>query len=232
MTEYKNYDGYYKYDRQVADSYDETRRDEKHWQMEDKFVKNYFKKNKVNKLLDIPIGTGRFLKYYDCADYVVGVDISQSMIEKCKEKLLINTFSGFVHLEIGDIFDLKFNDLEFDCVIVFRLFHLMPEESVKAAIKELCRVSSKDIIVQSYVQPNKFISIIRKITAKLSSRYKSNDVLPIQKSTPWSHIQAYYHDSKLLDSEFQKYNFLPTCIHSIDNYGNYDVKAAIYSRQN
>jgi len=231
MTEYKNYDGYYKYDKQVADSYEETRCNERHWQMEDRFVKRYFQKNRVEKLLDIPIGTGRFLKYYDCAESVVGVDISESMIEKCREKLLSNIFKNPILLEKGDVFNLQFDDLEFDCVIVFRLFHLMSEEAVKVAIKELCRVSSKDIIVQSYVQPNKFNSIIKKITTKLSLLYKNSNVSLLQKSKPWSHIQAYYHNSNLLNLEFQKYSFLPAYTRSIDNYGGYVVKATVYSKK-
>ncbi len=39
-----NYDGYSKYDQIVSQTYEESRRFEKHWHEENKFIESYLKK--------------------------------------------------------------------------------------------------------------------------------------------------------------------------------------------
>ncbi len=230
IQSYQEYDGYYKYDKNVADSYEESRRVEQHWEREDDFVKKYLQRKKVKKLLDIPVGTGRFFDYYNKIDMVIGVDISDAMIAKSQEKLSRLSLDTCITIEQGDIFDLRFDNSEFDCIIVFRLFHLMSEQSISYAIKELCRVADKDIIVQSYVQPNKLRYLTSKIISKLNIYKPKTDIS--EGTKPWSHIQAYYHSQSFLDSEFKKHNFFPVTYKVLDIYGDYDVRATIYSKKN
>lgn len=227
----QDYDGYYKYDQQVAATYDESRQIEQHWQMEDNFVKKYVRQNDIKKLLDLPVGTGRFLNHYDKVDEIVGIDISETMLIEADNKAKTLLFKDRISLSKGDVLNLHFKDNEFDCVIVFRLFHLMPEELMSKAIKELCRVSSKDIVVQTYVIPS---NNSRRLLQKIASKFirpkiiKSN---PLNQQTPWSHIQAYQHNQNYIVSEFAKHNYFPSISQLLDIYENSEVRATVFSKK-
>ena len=52
------YDGYYKYDRTVAESYDSSREIEDHWSHENRFIERYFRNRLTETLLDLPGGYG------------------------------------------------------------------------------------------------------------------------------------------------------------------------------
>lgn len=231
-----SYDGYYKYDHKVSGTYDCSREVEGHWAQEDMFVGKYIQSRHVEDLLDLPVGTGRFFHHYTGVRSVTGVDISEDMLIKAKEKLtLLPNVS--VRLEKGDVFALPFSDAVFDAVIVFRLFHLMPETSLGSAIKELCRVSRKDVVAQTYV-PMKgtrspfqviLIAVFRIFTSLFRHRNPSNH--PTTSSAkPWSHIQAYYHEQALIDAKFAMCGFLPSTSTLLDKYENSEVRATVYSK--
>jgi ubiquinone/menaquinone biosynthesis C-methylase UbiE len=242
--EIKDYDGYYKYDNLVSTNYDESRQSERHWIEENKFIEDYINKQQINNLLEIPVGTGRFLQYYTKNIIsVTGIDVSEDMLNEARKKLSSLRPQCSVSLEQGDIFNLRFQDNNFDTTIVFRLFHLMPEESVAQAVKELCRVTSRDIVVQSYVpviqnQGKESISVITRIIAKftrvIKSFLKKEDEVSSIKSDekPWFHIQAYYHSQSFLDLEFSKYNFHPHTSQILSIYGDSEVRVSVYSEKN
>jgi ubiquinone/menaquinone biosynthesis C-methylase UbiE len=228
-SQLQNYDGYYKYDKNIAESYEIDRQNERHWNKEDYFLSNYLSNRKIEKLLDIPVGTGRFFKHYNKIETIIGIDISDEMIKKAKEKVSLLGSKSSINLEEGDVLNLRFQNSEFDSIVVFRLLHLMPEDAVKQAIEELCRVANKDIVVQTYVGLSGIRYLLYKIISKLN-KYKSKD--KIQEEKPWSHIQSYQHSQKLIDLEFEKHNFFPITRKSLDIYNNCDVRATIYSKKN
>ena len=226
-----SYDGYYKYDHGVSETYDCSREIERHWLLEDIFIGKYLQNRHIDSLLDLPVGTGRFFHHYSGIRNATGVDISEEMLLKAKEKLTLLPHEGSVRLEQGDVFDLPFGDGAFDAVIVFRLLHLMPKTALDTAIKELCRVSRKDVVVQTYVPMKgtwnpfqmRFRSVIRKFTSLFQHRNPSQ-------AKPWCHIHAYYHEQALVDAKFAVYGFLPLESALLDKYENSEVRATIYSK--
>jgi ubiquinone/menaquinone biosynthesis C-methylase UbiE len=228
------YDGYYKYDRDVAQTYNQSRQNERHWVQEDRFVGMYIQSRYVEDLLDLPVGTGRFFKYYAGVRRVTGVDISEAMLTKAKEQLALLPNNVSVCLQQNDVFALPFKDAAFDAVIVFRLFHLMPETSLDQAIKELCRVCRKDVVAQTYPPIKKswyhgmLSAIFRKITSLV--KHQNPTTRTTLSSKPWSHIQAYYHEQCLIDAKFAMRGFLPSTSALLDKYENSEVRATVYSK--
>ena len=72
------------YHGKEATDYDEKRFRKKQWQVEEAFMKEFLQKVKPKTVLDVPVGTGRFLPLYDCP--VTGVDISYQMLQQAKKK--------------------------------------------------------------------------------------------------------------------------------------------------
>jgi len=185
-----NYDGYFKYDKNIANSYDLDRQEEEHWKLENLYIENLYNCINITTLLDLPVGTGRFLQYYRKVEKVIGIDISDDMLQVAKKKA--DNLSSNIVLHKGDAFSLQYPDEYFEHIVCFRLMHLIPPDKKLNLLNELKRVVSKKIILQVYMSKETPLSqkIFRKLRALVTPKSK------IQK--PWSHIQSY----KLFQKDF------------------------------
>jgi ubiquinone/menaquinone biosynthesis C-methylase UbiE len=234
------YDGYYKYNRAVAQDYERVRKGEPHWWQEDRFIKSHLKGRTIQRLLDLPVGTGRFFPHYGSVQNLTGVDISEEMLQEARRNLGALMGETSASLVRGDVLDLRFGDGEFDVSIVWRLLHLLPENLLGKAICELCRVTSGEIIVQTYVpikapvcRAGKFLTRLvlrsRQLLRVRPDEKRALDDSPQTK--PWSHIQAYLHQQPLIDSLFRNQGLSILKSKLIDRYEGSEVRATVYSRR-
>jgi ubiquinone/menaquinone biosynthesis C-methylase UbiE len=134
----------------VAASYDADRRKERHWWFEDDFVRDYFRRDPVGSLLDLPVGTGRFFPCYRGVQRLTGVDISEAMLAEAAKRVSGLDPTTQVTLEVGDVTALKYADNTFDAAIIWRLLHLFSADALPAVIGELSRVTRGPLIVQKF----------------------------------------------------------------------------------
>jgi ubiquinone/menaquinone biosynthesis C-methylase UbiE len=257
MTEAPPYDGYHKYTGSVAANYDGDRQVEAHWWKEDEFIREFFCEKVVSSLLDTPVGTGRFFRHYRRAATVVGVDVSEDMLKEARLRLSQLPASTIGSVERGDILSLRFADRQFSLAVVWRLLHLIPADLLPKAIGELCRVTDRELLVQTYsVAPpqdsgtkpsstrpdsERFRRVARRLVRSVrslcgamgsSGNCSSSAVNEIGSADakPWSHIQAVYHSQEMLDALFVKHGFVPAFTKLLDTYDNCDVRVTIYQR--
>lgn len=127
-----------------ATKYDKVRNDAKKWSDEHDTIQLYMKDLKPGTtVLDVPVGTGRMLKFFEkCKFEVTGVDTSDDMLALAGKIKVKN-----VVLKKGDATKLEFKDASFDAVLCLRLLHLVPEKTMQKIVKELTRVASHMMIV-------------------------------------------------------------------------------------
>ena len=90
--------------------------------------------NKNNKILEAGCGAGRILRSYHNRGYdIVGFDYIGIAIEKLKK------IDSSLHVEVGDITNLKYADRSFTHVLAFGLYHNL-EEGLDNAVSETYRV--------------------------------------------------------------------------------------------
>jgi len=92
------------------------------------------------RVLDIPVGTGRFspaLARTGAA--VVGLDISTGMLKKAASKRPADG-PARLHFTQGSGLSLPFADNTFDAVISFKFFHLIPNNLKRQFVDEMARV--------------------------------------------------------------------------------------------
>ena len=258
MTDARPYDGYHKYTGAVASNYESDRQVEAHWWKEDEFIREFFRDKVVSSLLDTPVGTGRFFRHYTGASTVVGVDVSEDMLNEARLKLPLLPSATIGSVERGDILSLRFNDRQFSLAVVWRLLHLIPVDLLPRAVGELCRVTDRELLVQTYTvvpTPNSATKISplravlgrgRRIARRLvrglrrvsvpsvssigtDPRPATDDVCSAG-DKPWSQIQAAYHSQELIDSLFAKNGFVPAFAKVLDRYDNCDVRVTVYQR--
>jgi ubiquinone/menaquinone biosynthesis C-methylase UbiE len=247
-----SYDGYRKYTADVASNYERDRQVEAHWWKEDEFVREYFRDRVAPRLLDIPVGTGRFLPHYTRAQQVIGVDVSADMLDEARRKLALLPAGTAGSVERGDVFSLRFGDREFTHAVVWRLFHLIPEDLIPGAIAELCRVTDGEVVLQTYVAGpaapadpvsprSRLATGLRRVARSVrgivapaprmgAATSTATEEVSAAVATPWSHIQSYSHSQARIDALFLGHGFAARIARHLDTYDNCDVRVTVYQR--
>ena len=178
------------YDATVATSYDADREGEDHWTRENEFIKKYFETNFAVNILDLPVGTGRFLPFYPAQSNVLGVDISEHMLEQSRLKLPGAAVKS-VALQIADAESLNFVETaSIDVIVCFRLMHLIKGEKRLEVFKEFGRVLRGELLLQLYISTPKKPFIFRAL-AKMKGWLRKGFTKHDSAFKPWSHIESY-----------------------------------------
>lgn len=116
------------------------------------------KKDQPKLILDIATGTGDFaLEALELnPDKVIGVDISEGMLEVGKQKMIKKGVQDRIEMQLGDSEKLLFEDDKFDAVIV--AFGVRNYENLKKGLTDMRRVlkpGGKTVIVE-FSKPTKF----------------------------------------------------------------------------
>lgn len=108
------------------------------------------------KTLDLGVGTGLNIPYYPSGMEVVGVDLSDGMLQRADTRAA--NIGAKVKLFQMDATDLKFADGTFDSVVSTFLFCVLPNETQPKTIDEVHRIlaPSGKLILMEYAYSQKF----------------------------------------------------------------------------
>jgi phosphatidylethanolamine/phosphatidyl-N-methylethanolamine N-methyltransferase len=90
------------------------------------------------RVLDVGVGTGICLPHYTRASSVVGIDLSEPMLGKARERLAELRLNNIERLAVMDAEDLDFPDNAFDAVVAQYVVNTVPHPEV--ALTEFARV--------------------------------------------------------------------------------------------
>ena len=93
-------------------------------------------------VLEVAVGTGlTFEKILEAnpSGRNEGVDLTAAMLERAKKRASRTQVAGY-HLQVGDAYDLPFDDDSFDVLVNNYMFDLLPEADFPAVLEEFRRV--------------------------------------------------------------------------------------------
>jgi len=130
-----------------AKRYEEQRVGSAKWKREQGTVETMLARlERGAKVLDVPVGTGRFIESYKRFELrATGVDASSDMLEEARKKA--SALDCDIALEQGSIFGLDFEDGCFDAVVCTRFLNWVAGEELAVAIGELARVTREHLII-------------------------------------------------------------------------------------
>jgi ubiquinone/menaquinone biosynthesis C-methylase UbiE len=136
-----------KYTGGTAVEYEALREGNEKWQSEQKAIIQLLRSlPRSTEVLDIPVGTGRFLPTYQQLGLnATGMDVSRDMLEQARQK--IRPGSKSISLQRSDIFAIDAPDESFDCVLSLRFMNWIGSTDLARSMSELRRVTRRDIIV-------------------------------------------------------------------------------------
>lgn len=132
----------------TAKGYDDRRAATPKWRSEQSAFRELLRDLPAGaSVIDIPVGTGRFLELYrERGLRVAGRDISPDMLRMAEEKLR-QTGPLDCSLGVADIRSIPEPDDSFDCAICIRFLNWVDLRGLEGALRELKRVSKRRLIV-------------------------------------------------------------------------------------
>jgi 2-polyprenyl-3-methyl-5-hydroxy-6-metoxy-1,4-benzoquinol methylase len=141
------------YHGERAENYLRDRTGQSYWRLEQDTVGKLIGEFPEGiRVLDMPIGTGRFAPFYLAKNMeVFGLDASDDMIGVAKREL--GQDLDRCNFEIGDALELPYENDYFDLVVCFRfLSHVLSYEQAKTSLGELARVGRGQWMIQFRVR--------------------------------------------------------------------------------
>lgn len=115
-----------------------------------------------DRILEVGVGTGINATLYprDCS--VTGIDLSESMLEKARERIIRKNVRN-VRLVQMDAADLKFADGSFDIVYAPYLISVVPDPlRVAEEMRRVCRPGGRIIFLNHFLSPHPVLSRIER----------------------------------------------------------------------
>lgn len=131
----------------VAEDYDRRREQTPRWLREQAAVEKLLDGiERQYTVLDIPVGTGRFVELYEQIGFsAIGLDVSEDMLSHARSKAEQSRSS--IKLQLGDIRNIPFPDATFGISVCIRFLNWVDIRAANEVMNELARVSKRYVVV-------------------------------------------------------------------------------------
>jgi phosphatidylethanolamine/phosphatidyl-N-methylethanolamine N-methyltransferase len=120
------------------------------------------------RVLEVGVGTGINLSLYPTDAAITGIDFSEPMLEKARERASRKEMRHTRLLQM-DAADLKFADDSFDIVYAPYLISVVPDPvGVAQEMRRVCRPGGRIIILNHFLSPNPLLSRIERLISPLT----------------------------------------------------------------
>jgi phosphatidylethanolamine/phosphatidyl-N-methylethanolamine N-methyltransferase len=132
------------------------------------------------RVLEVGVGTGINLSLYPKDCRVTGIDFSESMLEKARDRVAREALRDVRLLQM-DAADLKFPDDSFDIVYAPYLISVVPDPvQVAQEMRRVCRPGGRIVFLNHFLSPNALLSRFERLISPLTIHvgFKSDLDLP------------------------------------------------------
>ena len=119
-------------------------------------------------VLEVGVGTGLALPFYDDRVSVTGIDFSPNMLAKARARIARYGLTHVKELRQMDARSLDFPDNNFDTVAAMHVLSVVPEpERVMAEIARVCKPGGQVVIANHFQRDAGFLARIERLVAPL-----------------------------------------------------------------
>jgi ubiquinone/menaquinone biosynthesis C-methylase UbiE len=144
-------------------------------------------RNVGGRILEIGVGTGLSFDDYDATTEIVGVDISEPMIARARERLLTGRYPFVKELAVMDAQELAYPDASFDCVVGQFVITLVEEpESVLSECARVLRPGGQIILVNHLYSERGLMAAVERLLAQKAHKLGLRPEFPFQRLAAWA----------------------------------------------
>jgi ubiquinone/menaquinone biosynthesis C-methylase UbiE len=133
------------------------------------------------------VGTGLSFDDYDATTEIVGIDISEPMIARARERLQSGRYPFVKELAVMDAHELAYKDASFDCVVGQFVITLV--ESPERVLSECARVlrpGGQIILVNHLYSERGLIAVVERLLAQKARKVGLRPEFPFQRLAAWA----------------------------------------------
>lgn len=129
-----------------------------------------FINRRPGKVLEVGVGTGLSLEHYGPETQVTGIDFSEDMLQKARDKAKDLSLDHVVELRQMDARTLDFPDNYFDTVAAMHVLSVVPEpERVMAEIARVCKPGGKVVITNHFQRKRGLLASLERAIAPVAN---------------------------------------------------------------
>ena len=139
------------------------------------------------RILEIGVGTGLSFDDYDATTEIVGIDISEPMIARARERLLTGRYLFVKELAVMDAQKLAYADASFDCVVGQFVITLVEEpERVLSECARVLRPGGQIILVNHLYSERGVMAAVERLLAQKARKLGLRPEFPFQRLAAWA----------------------------------------------
>jgi len=139
------------------------------------------------QILEIGVGTGLSFGDYDAATEITGIDISEPMIARARERVKSGRYPFVRELTVMDAHALGFPDAKFDCVVGQFVITLVEDpERVLSECARVLRPGGQIILVNHLYSERGFAAAVERLLAQKARTLGLRPEFPFQRLAAWA----------------------------------------------
>lgn len=139
------------------------------------------------RILEIGVGTGLSFDDYDASTEITGIDISEPMIARARERAASGRYPHVKGLAVMDAHDLTFADASFDCVVGQFVITLVEDpERVLSECARVVRPGGQIILVNHLYSERGWAAAVERLLAQKARRLGLRPEFPFQRLAAWA----------------------------------------------
>jgi phosphatidylethanolamine/phosphatidyl-N-methylethanolamine N-methyltransferase len=143
------------------------------------------------RILEIGVGTGLSFDDYDATTEITGIDLSEPMIARARERAASGRYPHVKGLAVMDAHDLRFEDASFDCVVGQFVITLVEDaERVLSECARVVRPGGEIILVNHLYSERGWAAAVERLLAQKARRLGLRPEFPFQRLADWAHAHG------------------------------------------
>jgi ubiquinone/menaquinone biosynthesis C-methylase UbiE len=139
------------------------------------------------RILEIGVGTGLSFDDYDASTEIFGIDISEPMIARAKERLKSGRYPFVKELKVMDAQNLEYADATFDCVVGQFVITLVEDpERVLSECARVLKPGGQIILVNHLYSEKGWAAAVERLLAQKARRLGLRPEFPFQRLAAWA----------------------------------------------
>jgi len=139
------------------------------------------------RILEIGVGTGLSFDDYDAATEITGIDMSEPMIARARERLESGRYPFVKELTVMDAHALAYPDASFDCVVGQFVITLVEDpERVLSECARVLKPGGQIILVNHLYSEKGLAAAVERLLARKAQPFGLRPEFPFQRLAAWA----------------------------------------------